>query len=84
MSYAPQRSLAADRDAGLTDGAYKKIVSGRGGLAESTTTASRRPLFGSRTYGFAEAAHKVRPDGLPAVPAPGDCPVPFVISCYGG
>ncbi|MGW1261142.1 hypothetical protein ACWD7Y_04175 [Streptomyces drozdowiczii] len=62
MSYAPERSLTGDLNEGLTDGAYKKVVTDRGGVVEATTYAVRSDLD-DRWYGIHEDPVKHTPDG---------------------
>ncbi|MFJ3204494.1 hypothetical protein [Streptomyces sp. NPDC086989] len=59
--HAPQRSMAAELDEGLTDGSAKKWVRERGGQVEYTA-ASRRHLP-SNLYGIREDGKKVDPFG---------------------
>ncbi|MFD9815088.1 hypothetical protein [Streptomyces sp. NPDC059080] len=69
MSYAPQRALSGDLCEGLTDGAYKKVVTDRGGQVEATTYAVRSDLD-DRWYGIHEDPVKHRPDSGGAVTTP--------------
>ncbi|MFF1693175.1 hypothetical protein ACFVXC_06035 [Streptomyces sp. NPDC058257] len=62
MSYANPRSLTGDLNEGVTDGAYKKVVTDRGGVVEATTYAVRSDLD-DRWYGIHEDPVKHRPDG---------------------
>lgn len=76
MSYANSRSLTGDLNEGVSDGAYKKVVTDRGGGVEATTYAVRSHLD-DRWYGIHEDPVKHTPDGRPvstpnyvATPAP--------------
>jgi hypothetical protein len=66
MSYAQPRSLRDDLNAGLTDGAWKKDVHGRGGVVESTTSHVRDRLADT-WYGLHEAPVKTDPFGRPVI-----------------
>lgn len=64
MSYAPERPLRLDLNAGLTDGTYKKGIQGRGGFPEHTTCETRDELADT-WYGIHEAVVKTDPFGRP-------------------
>lgn len=64
MSYANPRSLTGDLNEGVTDGAYKKVVTDRGGQVESTTWHARSDL-NDCWYGIHEDPLKHTPDGRP-------------------
>ncbi|WNI17576.1 hypothetical protein [Actinacidiphila sp. ITFR-21] len=68
------RSLSGDLEEGLTDGAYKKVVTDRGGVVEAATYAVRRDLD-DRWHGIHEAPVKHLPDGRP-VSTPNFVPTP--------
>ena len=63
MVYPVSRSMNADLAEGLTDGAYKKVVQGRGGKVEGTTWQARADLD-DNWYGIHETVTKTSPDGL--------------------
>lgn len=62
MAYAPNRSCNADLWAGMTDGAFKKAASNRGGLVEDYTCDARSQMSGV-WHGFHELAQKSLADG---------------------
>ncbi|KJK56229.1 hypothetical protein [Saccharothrix sp. ST-888] len=64
MTYAPQRSLRDNLNAGLTDGSWRKGVTGRGGVVEPTTPRIRDQLADT-WYGVHEAPVKIDPFGRP-------------------
>lgn len=64
MSYPTElRSQNAELSEGATDGKYKKVVQGRGGVVEDTTWLSREHLD-DNWFGIHEVNPKVAPDGL--------------------
>lgn len=62
MSYAQQRPLTLDFQAGETDGTYKKGIRERGGFPEHTTP-DQRDAFADTWYGIHEAPVKTDPFG---------------------
>lgn len=82
MAEAPYRDLRKNLHEGLTDGAYKKMVTDRGGVVEAVNVT--RKLGMPKIYEIEEAPVKMLPSGMtvdldgntvstpaPAVVAPG-------------
>lgn len=69
MSYARRRSMTGDLNEGLTDGSYKKVIQGRGGIPEYTTAKSRHHLADT-WFGIHMDNEQVDPFGrvLPELP----------------
>jgi hypothetical protein len=72
MVYPLSRSMNADLHEGATDGKYKKVIQGRGGVVESTTYRDRSDLFDGY-FGIHETDAKVSGDGVVA-PTPNFVP----------
>jgi hypothetical protein len=63
MAYPPRtRSLSAEVEQGMADGAYKQVITDRGGEVETGFWEHRKDLSAKR-YGIAEAPVKTLPDG---------------------
>lgn len=62
MAYAPFRSCVSALHAGMTDGAYKKYASNRGGWVEGVSIGYRVRMSGL-WHGFNEIQEKMMPDG---------------------
>jgi len=63
MVYPNSRSMNAELSEGSTDGTYKKVVQGRGGVVGKETWEARTDLD-DQWYGIHEKQVKVAPDGL--------------------
>lgn len=62
MAYPTAISCNRSLEAGVTDGAWKKYASNRGGVVERSSMEVRRQTCGI-WHGFAEASKKVMPNG---------------------
>lgn len=74
MVYPISRSMNADLHEGATDGAYKKVITDRGGIVEDATWNARRPLY-DPWYGIHETPNKMAGDNV-AGPTPNYVPTP--------
>jgi hypothetical protein len=61
MAYPKARSVNEELLEGMTDGRYKKIITDRGGVVETTFVQERRDLSKGR-YGIGETAEKTTGD----------------------
>lgn len=78
MVYPISRSMNADLHEGATDGAYKKVVTDRGGIVEGATWNARHDLY-DPWYGIHEERVKMAGDNV-AGPTPNYVPTPPALS----